>query len=363
MTHGKIPLFKVFMSKEARSAVGAVLESGYIGEGPQVAHFEKELAAYFDAPDVVALNSATSAIEMALRLIGVGPGDEVITTAQTCVATNAPIVNAGATPVFVDIDPRSGLIDPDDVRANLCTKTKAIMAVDWAGHPCDYGLLRGFGIPVIEDAAHSIDTRYNGRHVSVNGGDYVCFSFQAIKHLTTGDGGALCGPVDMLEEARKLRWYGLNRRAPGLRFLQDIPRIGVKVQMNDIAAAIGRANLKETPKVVGAHRANAKTMHGKLASMAYVQRPKWDDGSSWWLYTIQVQNPPDFIEKMKAHGLECSPVHARNDRMSSLRRVARLSKHLLGLDEFSKFQVSIPVGWWLDEKDIDRVVDATARCA
>lgn len=357
-----IPLFKVFMADDAHEAVARVLSSGQIAQGPIVDEFEAALAERFGAP-VVTVNSGTSAIELALHLCGVEPEDEVITTAQTCIATNVGIVRRGAIPVFVDVHPDSGLIDSVDVRRNLTSKTKAIVAVDWAGHPCDYDALKSFGPPVIEDAAHAVGTKYRDRHVAVSGGDYVCFSFQAIKHLTTGDGGALVVPSKQLDRARRLRWFGLDRDAKvRFRFEQDIPEAGYKYQLNDIAAAIGLSNLAHLDRVLVKHRENAAFLYAHLINIKGVELPPWRDGSSWWLFTIRVDHPYDFIEKMAERGVAVSPVHARNDVITACARVGRNSTTLKGLDSFSSHQVSIPVGWWLTEEDKLQIVRAVREC-
>ncbi len=357
-----IPLFKVFMADDAHEAVAKVLSSGQVAQGPVVDEFESKLQERFGVP-VVTVNSGTSAIELALHLCGVGPGDEVITTAQTCIATNVGIVRRGAVPVFVDVHGDSGLIDSADVRRNLTTKTKAIVAVDWAGHPCDYDALKLFGPPVIEDAAHAVGTQYRGRHVAASGGDYVCFSFQAIKHLTTGDGGALVVPPEQLDRARRLRWFGLDRHTKArFRFEQDVPEAGYKYQPNDIAAAIGLSNLVHLDTVLMKHRENAAFLHAHLGNVRGVELPPWSDDSSWWLFTIRVQQPYDFIEKMAERGVAVSPVHARNDMITACARVGRNSTTLSGLDNFSSHQISIPVGWWLTDENKQQILRAVLEC-
>jgi dTDP-4-amino-4,6-dideoxygalactose transaminase len=359
----QIPLFKVFMDTGAPARVGKVLMSGYVAQGPKVDDFEAKLGEFFGVSDVITVNSGTSALHLALHMIGVGPGDEVITTAQTCVATNQGILLRGATPVFVDIDPHSGLICPDAVADAITSKTKAIMAVDWAGHPCDYVALRKHGIPVIQDAAHAVGTRYNGGHIAKTGGDYVCFSFQAIKHLTTGDGGAIVVPIGQEDRARRLRWFGLDRNSPAkFRFEQDIPEPGFKFHMNDLAATIGLSNLPHLDTILDDHRDNAKALHTMLDGVPGVQVPPFVEQSSWWLFTIKVKNPYAFADAMAERGIMCSPAHSRNDVMSSFSG-AKVMRPTPGLDDFSKHQISIPVGWWLSAPDLARIAKATQECA
>ncbi len=362
LSAGPLPLFKVFMAEDAPAKVGAVLTSGYIGQGKVVDEFEDELSKRFDVSDVITLNSATSALQLSLHMIGVGPGDEVITTAQTCVATNGGIVLCGATPVFVDIDPESGLIDPEAVARAITSKTKAIMAVDWAGHPCDYDALRKHGIPVIQDAAHAVGTQYNGAPIAKSGGDYVCFSFQAIKHLTTGDGGALVVPIGHSDRARRLRWFGLDRNSEArYRFEQDIPEPGFKYHMNDIAASIGLCNLRHLDDIIFDHRDNATALHAMLSGIPNVQLPPYVEMSSWWLFTIQVENPYAFADAMAERKIMCSPAHSRNDVMSAFKQ-AKIPAPMPGLDSFSKRQISIPVGWWLKAPDLARIAQAVEEC-
>lgn len=347
------------MAPSASDAVSTVLQSGYIAQGPAVEQFENQLARLFGTNDLVTVNSGTSALHLALHLIGVGPGDEVITTAQTCVATNGGIVLRGATPVFVDVDPHSGLIDPDAVKSAITPKTKAIIAVDWAGHPCEYDALKSHGIPVIQDAAHAVGTVYQSKHIAQTGGDYVCFSFQAIKHLTTGDGGALVVPTDQLERARRLRWFGLERNPEGVRhrFEQDIAESGYKFHMNDIAAAIGLANLPHLAGILERHALNALQLHAMLKGVSGIQLPPKDLRSSWWLFTVKVEDPYAFGDRMAERGIMCSPVHARNDRMTTFGE-ARCVGDLKGLEEFARMQISIPVGWWVTEEDLEEIAEA-----
>ena len=192
-----IQLFKVRMSPRAKDAVGQVLDSGYIGQGSKVDEFEKLLQEELNSEVTpVTVNSCTSAIDLALDLIGVGPDDEVISTPQTCFASQVGAMHRHATIKWADIDPITGCINPKSVEKLISNKTKAIIAVNWAGRLCDYKSLKGHGIPVIEDAAHTWDVTNNQYVWWLERGDYICYSFQAIKFLTTGDGGLLIPPKD-----------------------------------------------------------------------------------------------------------------------------------------------------------------------
>lgn len=337
-----IPLFKVAMSPEAVGAVGDVLLSGYIGQGPMVERFEAALATLLDLPaPPLTVSSGTAALDLALHLIGVGPGDEVITTPVTCTATNSPIVTRGARPVWADVHPFTGLIDAEDVARKITPRTRAVMAVDWGGALCDYAALRRLGLPVIQDAAHSLTAGI--------GGDYVCWSFQAIKHLTCGDGGALWTPAADLERARLLRWYGLDRRSKAdFRCEQNIQEVGYKAHMNDVAAAIGLANIGQTPGLIAKHRENAAWYNSVLGM------PR-DAASAWWLYTLLVEDRAGFTRHMAERGVAVSPVHARNDTHDAFRFP---NGPLPGVDYFASRNVAIPVGWWLTPAERNQIVEA-----
>lgn len=351
-----IPLFKVAMSPHANSRLIDTLTSGYIGEGPKVKEFEERLAADLGLP-VLCTNSCTSALDMAYHLIGLGKGDEVISTPMTCLATNMPLALRGCKIRWADVDPRTGNISPESVADLISFDTKAIVVTDWAGRPCDYNALRHISRqfmkfpPIVEDAAHAFGARYNGEPIAESGGDYVAFSFQAIKHLTTGDGGALKVPFHKYEQARLLRWYGLDRNdSTAMRCLQQAIAPGFKYHMNDIAATIGLANLDYAAINLSRHRANASYYWTHLPK--HIQAP-FDPEASYWIYTILVDDPARFERQMAAAGITASQVHTRNDFQDCLPS----SPHPLpGLDEFSAHMVSIPVGWWLSREDLEHIV-------
>lgn len=357
-----IPLFRPFMAEEAIAAVTDVLTykndgSLYIGQGQKVEELESQLRKVFEIDhDIVTVNAATSAIDLALHMIGIKPGDEVITTPITCTATNSPIVNRGAIPVWADVDKFTGLINPFDVGRKITSKTKAIMAVNWGGVMPDYDVLRSYGLPVIEDAAHG---PYNSLRTR---GDYVVWSFQAIKHLTTGDGGALLAPN--AERARLLRWYGLDRRSKAnFRCEQNITEVGYKYHMNDINAVIGLANIRYLRWIVSTHRAHANYYTHRLLRhvgkrLLYV--PHVEYNSAYWIYTILVDNVSEFSAFMTARGIDTSPVHARNDKHDGFHFP---NGDLPGVDYFNAHQVAIPVGWWLSMTDLINVARAVTDYA
>lgn len=340
-----IRLFQVGMSTQAQQKVGEVLGSGYIGQGPKVDEFEQALADTLMLPEPpLALNSCTSALDLALELIGVGPGDYVVTTPMTCTATNGVIVKRGATPLWADVNPSTGLISPRSVEEKVYRpaplgRVKAIMVVDWAGTLANYDQLKSFGIPVIQDAAHSFGAGI--------GGDYVAWSFQAIKHLTTGDGGALLAPPEQMERGRLLRWYGLDRRSSAsFRCAQNITEAGFKYHMNDIAAAIGLANLPMAVGHLRRHRENAEYIAKRLGL-------PFDPEGSYWFFPYLTERRDEFITFAAECGVETSPVHARNDKHTAFHFP---NGPLPGTDYFDANFTALPCGWWLTPEDLETIV-------
>lgn len=347
-----IPLFNVLMSPDALRMVKDTLYSGQITQGGRVVGFENELSKVFGHP-VLATNSCTSAIDLAMHLCGVGPGDEVITTPVTCTATNSPIVTRRAIPVWSDVDRVTALIDPRDVARKITSKTKAIVVVDWCGDPVDCGKIRKVcrGLPIIQDAAHS----FGAIRTAQTSGDYICWSFQAIKHLTTGDGGAIATPPDQFERARLLRWFGLDRTKPGHRFLQNIQEVGYKYHMNDISASIGLANLPMAIESVKRHRGNARYYQSKLGGLKNVSVAPHSKTSSHWLYMILVENRDGFMDFSKERGFESTPAHGRNDVHLGFNYP---NGSLDGTQLYCSKNAAIPCGWWVGESERKQIANS-----
>lgn len=361
-----IPLFRVFMSDRAVDTVQDTLLSGYIGEGQKVRAFEQRLAGRAENPYTLALNSGTSAIHLALRLAGVGKDDEVITTAMTSVATNVPILERGARIRWADIDPWTGNIDPVDVEKKITGKTRAVIAVDWGGFPARLDAIshicRRHGIPFIEDACQAFGAVYKGKPVG-KWADYTCFSFQAVKIMTTVDGGALClSEKENYLRAKRLRWYGIDRDlARGeLRDAMDIPEHGYKFHMNDVTAALGIEQLAHVDRLLLAHRANAGRYMDAFSGLTHIRPLGYRDTSSgnFWFFTIRTPYREKFCRSMEAAGIRVSQVHTRNDIHSMF---SGFSCPLPGVDEFTKEQVAIPCGHWLLEEDLCRIIDSVCR--
>lgn len=335
-----------------------ILYSGYIAEGDANAEFEAKLSELLGNPFCLTMNSGTAALHIALILAGVQAGDEVISTALTAEPTNTTIKLTGAKVVFADVDIDTGLISPDSIESRITERTKAIMVVHYAGMVCDMGRIneisKKYNIPVVEDAAHAFLAKYNGQFVG-NNAPYTCFSFQAIKHLTTIDGGLLClKNEEEFHRARKMRWFGLDKKTPRLE--SDIKEAGFKYHMNNVNATVGLVQLEHLKENVQKYIENGKYFDEKLQAvngitlMPYYQKTT----PSYWLYTIKVERRDDFIRMMADYGVMASPLHLRNDRHSVFN--AGKSK-LPNLDAFYASFVHTPCGWWLGENDKHKIVE------
>lgn len=345
-----IPLFKVFMANSVGNYVVPVLHSGYIGEGSKSREFEIAFGQFIQNENVAVVNSGTSAIVLALRLAGVKEGDIVLSSPITCLLTNMAILSVGAKIRWVDVDPITGNIDVNDAKKK-CGRAQAILCTDWGGYPCDVRNLQ-FGIPVIQDSCHSIGSYYYGKHVG-HEADYTCFSFQAIKHLTCGDGGALvCKNPEDVRKAKLMRWAGLDRESgASMRCTQDPPVWGYKMQLNDIAASIGLANIEQLP-----YNLDKTYHHAYLYNEAFGVKEDNNFLPGYWLYTIMVTNQNEFIKDMAEKGIECSKVHDRNDLKTVFRRF-RAGSYLPKVDHFDRYHVCIPVGWWLTDEDVNYIIN------
>lgn len=251
-----IKLFKPYVNWRAPFYVAKTLFSGQLAEGPVVKKFESEFAQKFNKKNVVAVNSGSSALELAYELADIGPGDEVIVPVLTCTATNLPLVRRGAKIIFADINYQFN-IDSEDVKRKITPKTKAIVFVHFGGNNEGLGdiirLTRNSRIKVIEDAAQAVGSDYWGM------GDYTAVSLQAIKTLTAGDGGFLLTKrKGDYTKAKKLRWFGYDRDKKQKQGDTDLKIAGYKYHMNDVTASIGLANLRGIDKIIRKRKKLAK---------------------------------------------------------------------------------------------------------
>ena len=351
--------------------------SGFIGQGSKVEEFELLLKKHFNNPLVTTMNSATSADTLALRLLkkpykrwpGIMSGDEVLTTPLTCTATNWPVLANDMNIKWVDVDPKTCNMDLDDLERKLSPKTKVIIVVHWGGNPVNLNKLKGiqrrckdlygFSPAIIEDCAHSFGSKYDGKLLG-NHGNIAFYSFQAIKHFTTVDGGALIVPhQDLHNRAKLLRWYGIDREtnSKDFRCEDDIPEWGYKFHMNDINATIGIHNYPHIQGIIERHHDNAEFYQEKLKSVGGIEllTRHANAYSADWIYTIKVEARDSFMEHMKNKGIMVSRVHERNDKHSC---VAPYKSLLPNLEDLSQKMICIPNGWWVSDENREYILES-----
>lgn len=254
-TRRSVPFSPPNLGEEELAEVLDTLRSDWITTGPKTQAFEEEFREFVGAPAALALNSCTAGLHLALVALGVGPGDRVATVPMTFAASVNVIEHVGATPLLIDVEPETLNLCPRELERRLTDDVKAILLVHYAGHPADLDEVQRIatarGIPVIEDAAHALAASYRGRPIGSHG-NLTAYSFYATKNMTTCEGGMLTGPPELLERARVMSLHGLSKDAsrrygPDGKWRYDILAPGFKYNMTDLAAAIGRVQLRRLP--------------------------------------------------------------------------------------------------------------------
>lgn len=363
-----ITLFNTFIHPSAHKRVGVILKSGFLGEGAVVKEFEDRLAKELGFLNPVTVNSGTSALHLALVLAGVSRGDEVVLPAQTFIATGLAVLYVGAKPIFADIQYKTGNIDPRGIEKKITPKTKAIMPVHWNGYPCDMDeikqIARKHKLVVIEDAARALGAKYKNRPIgSIS--DMTCFSFQAIKHLTTGDGGAICfKSKKFADEAKVRRWFGIDRAKSKPTILGErdskISRIGYKYHLNNYEAALGLANLEGFKKRIARRRKIADFYKKNLAKTQGITlfEEKRDRKSAYFLFGFHVERRLDFIKTMRSRGVPVTIDTLGIDRQPIF---AKFKVPLPVKDRFNETQINIPCHNGLTQEQIRHIVSSIKK--
>lgn len=364
MSGSMLPIVKVRMPppETLMPMVEKVLYSGMVAEGEHVYEFERRFAVQFGIPQVLGFSSGTGALHVALLSCGVLPGDEVITTSMTAEPTNTTILQMGAVPVFADVDPQTGNLDPQAVEASIGPKTRAILVVHYAGYPADLAMLRAianrYNIALIEDCAHALGAKWEDQGIGTIG-DAAIFSFQAIKHMTTIEGGALVlrDPAG-LRDARKLRWFGMEKGVA--RTEVDIERAGFKYNMNNVSGAIGLVQLEGIGAAIDRHKDNGQFFDAELASIPGLKPAPVIAGaeSSYWIYTLLVEDSDAVEHALAAVGVAAGKLHRPNHYHSVF---APYRRDMPGLESFYRRLVHIPCGWWVGDADRELIVETLRK--
>lgn len=324
-----IPFNLPSIGQEEIEEVVKTLQSGWLTTGPKTAQFEREFADYVGAPYALAVNSATSALHLALAALGIGPGDEVITTPLTFCATVNTILHVGATPVLADVGD-DGNIDPKSIKERLTDRTRAIMPVHLGGLPCDmdaiWRLARENNLYVIEDAAHAIGSHYKGYPIGAGGlengqrSDAVCYSFYATKNLATGEGGMVVTHDEKLYDKMKLLClHGIskdawNRYSERGNWYYDVAACGFKYNLSDIQSAIGIHQLRKLERFTAQRARIARRYNEAFADMPELELPADDDSCrhAWHLYALRLNlgqlniDRDEFIRQLRAKNIGTS---------------------------------------------------------
>lgn len=359
--HG-VPLFHPHVSSKAQEYVTTALASRWIGQGPKVDEFERKLCDIIDSTgSIVAVSSGTAALHLAYLLADISANDEVICPVFTCTATNIPLLYIGAKIVFADISINTLNIDVDNIEALITDKTKAISIVDYGGRPVDYVQLRKIcdkhNIKLIADLAHCVDASVSGQSI-LKYVDFAIFSFQAIKTITSADGGAIyISDTNLTEKAKRLRWFGIDRteKQKGT-WENDITEIGYKYQMNDIQAAIGLANLEDFKEIRSIRRSIFSTYKSCFLTAGIKLFETTDDRIDFtpWLATIDTAGKRQLVmDTLRKYNIESAQVHYRNDRYSIFKKY--VDKSFPNMDRIEDSYLVLPLHTKMDVNDAEKI--------
>ncbi len=350
----RIPISKPNITEAEKAAVMEVMESGFLAQGPRTALFEQRFAALCGVKHAIAVSNGTCALQIALLANGVGPGDEVITTPFTFMATANAILFSGATPVFVDIDPVTFNIDADLIEAAITPKTKAILPVHLYGHMCDMDRIQAIadnhGLRIIEDACQSVKAYYKGKYAGSFGTG--TFSFYATKNLMTGEGGMITTNDDeVAEKCRLIRSHGMK-----VRYYHDM--VGYNFRMMDLQAAIGLVQMDRLEGMMLRRRTNALYLNQHIES---VTTPTVQKGCEhvWHQYTIRVnggRQRDDVVKFLDQAGIDVGiyypvPVHKQKSIQGLIGDIT-----LPVAEKMAMEVLSLPVHPLLSEEDLERIV-------
>jgi dTDP-4-amino-4,6-dideoxygalactose transaminase len=352
-------LFYPYVSKKSALNLKKKLAGRWLGQGPMVDKFENNFRKKFAKNySVVATGSGTDSLHLAYILAGLKKGDEVITTIFTCTATNIPMLYMGLKIKFADVDRDTMNISVKSIKKLITKKTKAIVCVHYGGLPCDMNELKKISkknkITLIEDAAHALGAKYDNKPIG-SLCDFSTFSFQAIKHFTTGDGGILTiKNKNLAEKAKRIRWFGIDRKKKqqGI-WKNDVYEVGYKYQMTDIAATMGCDSLNEFSKIINHRRKIYNTYLNELSKNKKIKCVHENDKRKKhgaWLFTILVENKDYLQKKLRDHFIETNQVHFRNDRYSIFKKFVK-GKKFPNMDYLENRYLVLPLHHKVSVKD------------
>lgn len=364
-----IRLSRSCLGEEEKEAVCRVLENGFLGMGQEVRFFENELSHYLGAQaEVACVNTGTSALQLALQAMGIGPGDEVLVPSLTYVASFQAISATGAKPVACDSELSTGFVDITDAEQRVTRHTKAIMPVHFAsyvgGMPAVHEFARKHRLRIVEDAAHSFGCRLNDKLVG-SFGDVVCFSFDGIKNITSGEGGAIVSAdSDLMSRVRDLRLLGVagdteKRFSDSRSWNFDVRAQGWRYHMSDIMAAIGRVQLAKSDEMFSRRKSIVQKYKEGLRGIAGVElykftNPNVNADMVPHIFPIKVGDPDSLIEYLSGKGIQCGKHYQPNHLLSFYRTTSSLPN----AEFLASKNVSLPLHPEVSEKDIIRIIES-----
>jgi dTDP-4-amino-4,6-dideoxygalactose transaminase len=342
-----INLMQPYVTDAMRASVQQTMLTRFVGQGPRVDEFERLFSERFAPPGytAIATGSCTDALHLAYLLAGIKAGDDVIAPLFTCTATNIPLLWIGAKIRFCDVE-AGGLNMSDDHARELCKQypEAKTVVVNYGGKPCAVDA-------DIDDCAQSLGFQRG----QLGHADYECYSFQAVKHITTGDGGMLVLPEEQADKARRMRWFGIDRKAKlNGTWANNITEVGYKYQMTDIAAAMGIAGLETLDDQIKCRRLFRYLYERGLCVTDGIRVIDDDPDSACWLMTVLVDRREDLKRKLAERGIESDQVHYRNDRY------AIFAEHVKGcrfpnMDAIQDKYLVLPLHMGMDAEDVDRI--------
>lgn len=372
-----IPYARQALDRDDLAAVAEVLASDWLTTGPKVAEFEAALAAFCGAAETAVVSNGTAALHLVMLALGVGPGDEVVVPAMTFAASANCVLYAGGTPVFADVDPASLLLDPASAESKITPRTKAIIAVDYAGQPCAWDELRALadsrGLALVADGCHALGATFAGRPVG-SLADLTCFSFHPVKHIATGEGGAVAtDSPDLAQAVRRLRNHGITtdarQREEAGTWFYEMQDLGFNYRLTDIQCALGISQLRKLPGWLARRRELAARYAALLADIPGAAPLALLPGRehAWHLYVVQVapelagEGRRRVFEDLRAAGLGVNvhyvPVHLH----PYYRRALGTGEGLCPRAEAAYSRIiSLPMYPGLADADQDRVAAALA---
>jgi perosamine synthetase len=365
-----LPYGRQSVDEDDIRAVVEALRAPFITQGPRIEAFERALCEATGAAHAVAVSSGTAALHCAYAAIDLGPGDQIVTSPNTFLATANAAVYLGARPAFADLEPRHQTIDPARVEERIGDATRAVVAVDFAGHPADYDALRAIcdrrGLRLIADASHSLGAELGGRRIGTLG-DLTCLSFHPVKGITCGEGGAvLTDDPGLAEACRRFRSHGTVRVERDGPWSYEMERPGFNYRITDIQCALGTSQLKKLTAFVERRRRLAARYTERLATVPGVELPSEAAGveSAWHLYTVGVpaERRRDVFETLRAANIGVQVHYIPLYRQPFYRRMLSLDPADYPVAERVYWRtISLPLFPTLSDAEQDRVVDELAR--